>query len=60
VGVVAGNQYEVGERFDERKVVWMPFKKRGKRWKPDLHNVLLLSTSLLFHAGKFVSKLAYV
>jgi hypothetical protein len=60
VGVVAGNQYEVGDRFDELKVVGMPFKKRGKRCKPDLHHVLVLGTGPLFHAGKFVSKLAYV
>jgi hypothetical protein len=60
VGVVAGNQYEVGDRFDELKVVGMPFKKRGKRCKPDLHHVLVLGTGPLFHAGKFVSKLVYV
>jgi hypothetical protein len=57
VGVVAGIEYEVGDRFDERKEVGMPFKKRGK---PDLHHVFVLWTGQLFHAGKFVSKLAYV
>ena len=60
VGVVAGNQYEVSDRFDKLKVVGMPFKKRGKCCKPNLHYILVLSTSPLFHAGKFVSKLAYV
>jgi hypothetical protein len=60
VGVVAGNQYEVGDRFDILKVVRMPFKKRGKRYKPDLHHVPGLSTGLLFPMAKFVSKLAYV
>jgi hypothetical protein len=60
VGVVAGNRSEVGDRFDELKVVGMPFKKRGKRCKSNLHHVLVLSTSPLFHRGKFDSKLAYV
>jgi len=58
--MVAGKQYKVGNRFDELKVVGMPFKKRGKRCEPDLHHVLLLSTGPEFHASKFVSKLAYV
>jgi len=60
VGVVAGNPYEVGDRFDELKVVGMLFKKRGKRCKRDLHYVLVLGTGLLFHTGKFVSILVYV
>jgi len=60
VGVVAGIKYEVGDRFDELKVVGMPFKKRGKRCTPDLHHVLVLGTGPFFHTGKFVSKLAYV
>jgi hypothetical protein len=60
MGVVAGNQYEVGDRFDELKVVGMPFMKRGKHCKLDLHHALVLSTGQLFHAGKFVSKLVYV
>jgi hypothetical protein len=55
--VAAGNQSEVGDRFDELEVVWMPFKKRGKGWKPDLPYVLLLSTGPLFDAGKCGSKL---
>jgi hypothetical protein len=60
VGVVAGNQYEVGDRFDELKLVGMPFDKRGNGWKPDLHNVLVLGSGPLFRGGKFVFKLAYV
>jgi len=60
LGVVAGNEYEVGDRFAELKVVGRPFKKRGTCWKPNLHHVLVLSTGPLFHAGKLVSKLRYV
>jgi len=60
VGLVGGNQYEVSDTFDELKVVGIPVRKRGKSWHPGLHHVLLLSTGPLFHAGKFVSKLAYV
>ena len=31
VGVVAGNQFEAGNRFDEPQVVGMPVKKRSAR-----------------------------
>jgi hypothetical protein len=58
VGVVAGIQYEVGNRFDELTVTRMPFTKRGKRWKPDQHHVLVLSTGPYLHAANFISKLA--
>ena len=58
--MVAGNQYEVGDRFDQFSVVGMPINKRGKGWKQDLHCVLVLSTGSLFHAGKCVSKPVYV
>jgi len=60
VGVVAGNQYEVGDRFDELKVVEMLCKMWGKDCKPDLHHVLVLGTSPLFHLGNFSSKVVYV
>jgi hypothetical protein len=59
VGVVAGNHSEVGDRFDQHKVVWMPFKHRGKRRKPDTQHVLVLVTGRLFHPGKFVSNLEH-
>ena len=55
MGVVAANQYEVSDRFDELKKVGMPFQKMAKYWKPELHHVLELSTGPLFHMGKFVS-----
>jgi len=55
MGVVGGNQYEVGDRFDYLKVVGMPFKKMGKHCKPYLHYVLVHCTGPLFHMGKFVS-----
>jgi hypothetical protein len=60
VGVVAVNQYKVGARFNELKVVRMCFKTRGKHSKPDLYRVHVLGTGASFHAGKFVSQLAYV
>jgi hypothetical protein len=60
VGVEAGNQFEVGDKYDELKVVGMTFKKSGTHWNPDLHNVILLSTGLLFRVGKCVFKLASV
>lgn len=56
VGVVTGDEYEVGDRFVELKVVGMLFNNRGKHWKPNLEYVLVLSTIPLFHLGKFVSK----
>jgi len=58
--VVAGNQYEFGDRFDDLVVVGLRFKVRGKRWKPGLYDVLVLSTGPLFHMGKFASKLGFV
>jgi hypothetical protein len=60
VGVVAGNQYEISDRFDELKVVRIPFKTAGNCWKLDVPHGLPLSTGSLFHGGRFVSKLAYV
>ena len=60
MGVVECNQYEVGERFDELKVVGIPCKERGKRCKQDLHDVHVRGTSPLFHTSMFVFKLAYV
>jgi hypothetical protein len=59
VGLVAGNQYEVGDTFGELKFVGMPFIKKWKSWIPDLYHVLVLGTDPLFHPGKWVSKLAY-
>jgi hypothetical protein len=58
--VVAGKQSEVGDRFEELKVVGVPFKNRGKRSKPDVHHVLLLGTGSMCQAGTFVIKLADV
>jgi len=60
VGVVAGLQYEISDRYDEDKVVGMPFEKRGTCWNPVLHHVLVISTGPLFDTGKIVSKLACV
>ena len=60
MGVVAKNQYDVGDRFEDLKVGGILFKKRGKCSKPDLHHVLVLGTSPLFYRGKFVSKLVYI
>jgi len=60
VGVVARNQYEACDRFEEEKVVKVLFKARGKRYKPDLLYVLVLSSGSLFHMGKFVSTLACI
>jgi len=57
VEVVAGNQYEVGDQFDECKLGRMRFLKRGRHCKQDLHQVLVLGTGLLFHTGKIASKL---
>jgi hypothetical protein len=60
MGVLAGNQYEVGDRFDELKVVGMPFRNRDKHCKPDLYHVLVLGTGPLFRAEMIVSNLAYM
>jgi len=55
VEVVAGNHYELGDRFDKLTVIGMHIKKRGKCWKPDHYGVFVLSSATLFDAGKFVS-----
>lgn len=60
MGVVACNQYEVSDRFEEHKVVRMPFKQMGEHCKPDLLHVLVPSTSQLSYTGKFVTKLVNV
>jgi len=60
VGVVDGNQHEVGNRFDELTAVGMLFKNRGMCCKPDLPHVLVLGTNTLFLAGMSETKPADV
>jgi len=60
VKVVAVTKYELGDRLDTWKVVRMPFKRRGKCFKPEHYHALVLSTGPVFYAGQCVSKLAYV
>jgi len=57
VEVEAGNQYEVGERFDELHVVGMSSKAKCKSCTPDLHDDLGVRTRPLIHPRKFDSKL---
>jgi len=59
MGVVTGNQYEVGDRFNQLKIIGMPSTKWGKPLKQYLHQVYVFSTGLLFQVGSIVSKLAY-
>jgi len=59
VDVVAGKQYEVGDRFDELIVVRMVLK-RDKQSNPDRYDVLVLGTAPSFHVCKFVCTLANV
>jgi hypothetical protein len=60
VGVIVENQYEVGDRIEEVKMVGMGCMTNGERWKPAIHHALLLNGVPLCHAGKFLSKLVYV
>ena len=57
---VASKQYGVGDRFDELKVVGVPFLKMGKNCRTDHYGILVLRTGAFYDSCKFVSELVHV
>jgi len=56
MGGVAGNPYNIIGRLIKLEVVGIAFQQSGKQCKPDIYQVLVLDSSLLFHVDILDSK----
>lgn len=58
--VVACNQDEVSNRYDELKLFEVLFKKNSKNYKPDLQHVTRFSTGPFIYIAKFGFRLVSI